>query len=68
MLQGYPIQFNIYAESPEEAAMAQRAICDFISVHAKAGRAVTGKKIASALSQWESNAFVKSRIINFFKQ
>lgn len=68
MLAGYPITFNIYAESADEAAMAQQAIISFIKVHAKAGRAVTGHKIAQALSQWDSNPLVRNRIINFLKQ
>ena len=67
MLQGYPIQFNIYAESPEEAAQAQQAICQFINTHAKAGRAVTGKKIIDAIGQWDKNILIRNHIINFFK-
>lgn len=67
MLQGYPIHFNIYAESEQEAIMAQRAICDFISVHARQGRAVTARKVAQAVRQWDKNVFVKSQIIKFLE-
>lgn len=68
MLQGYPITFNIYAESAEEAEEARMALVSFIGQHAKQGRAVTGRKIAQAVSRWDSNPLVKSQIINFFKQ
>ena len=67
MLQGYEIRFNIYAESIEEAERARIAIINFISEQAKQGRAVTGNKIALAVSQWDKNSFVKSKIIDFFK-
>ena len=67
MLQGYEIKFNIYAESEEEATVAKNAIVEFISAHARQGRAVTGKKIAEAVSKWDKNPFIKSKIIDFFK-
>ena len=67
MLQGYEIKFNIYAESAEEAEKARAAIVGFISEQAQKGRAVTGNKIVSAVSQWDKNPFVKSKIIDFFK-
>ena len=66
-MKGYPITFNIYAESEQEAEEARMAIVAFIGEHAKHGRAVTGKKIAQAVSNWGNNPIVKSQIINFFK-
>ena len=66
-MKGYKIQFEIYAESEEEATRAERAIKMFISQHALAGRAVTGDKIARALPQWERNPIVRNKIINYFK-
>lgn len=66
-MKGYPITFNIYAEDEQEAELARTAIVAFIGEHAKHGRAVTGKKIAQAVSNWDKNPIVKSQIINFFK-
>jgi len=66
-MRGYPITFNIYAESEEEAEAARRAITDFIAQHARQGRAVTGEKIARAVGGWERNPIVRSRIIDYFK-
>lgn len=66
-MKGYPITFNIYAESAEEAEDARMAIVAFIGLHAQQGRAVTGKKIAQALSQWDKNPIVKNNVINYFK-
>ena len=66
-MKGYPITFNIYAESPEEAEEARQALIGFIGQHAQQGRAVTGRKIAQAVAGWEKNPFVKSQIINYFK-
>lgn len=66
-MKGYEIKFNIYADSEEEAAEAQKAIIGFISQHAKDGRAVTGRKIVNALSSWDKNMFVRHQVINYLK-
>ena len=67
-LKGYPITFNIYAVDEAEAEMARHAIIGFINAHASQGRAVTGKKIAEALSRWDKNPIVRNHIINYFKK
>lgn len=59
-MQGFKVEFNIYAESQEEADQASEAIKQFISSNAKEGRAVTAKKIVEAMSRWSNNYFVKS--------
>ena len=64
-LQGYKIEFNIYAESQAEADAARQAIVGFISQHARQGRSVTGRKVAEAISRWDKNALVKNQIIKF---
>ena len=63
----YPISFEIYAHSPQEAEEARMAIIAFIGIHARQGRAVTGEKIAKAISNWEKNPIVRSKIIEYFK-
>ena len=49
-LKGFPIQFNIYAETAQEAEDCRMAIVAFIGLHASQCRAVTAKKVAQALS------------------
>ena len=66
-MKGYPITFNIYAESEQEAEEARMAIVAFIGQHARQGRAVTGRKIAQAIANWDKNLIVKNHIINYFK-
>ena len=66
-MKGYPITFNIYAESEQEAEEARMAIVAFIGQHARQGRAVTGRKIAQAIANWDNNLIVKNQIINYFK-
>lgn len=66
-MNGYEIKFNIYAEDEQEVAMAREAIVHFINAHAQHGRAVTGRKIAEAVSRWDRNPFIKSKVIEFFK-
>ena len=64
---GYPITFNIFANNEAEVADARAAIVDFISQHAREGRAVSAPKIAKAIRSWQSNPFVRNKIIDFFK-
>jgi hypothetical protein len=66
-MKGFPITFNIYAESEQEAEEARMAIVAFIGQHARQGRAVTGRKIAQAIANWDKNLIVKNQIINYFK-
>ena len=66
-LRGFPIHFNIYAESEQEAEECRSAIIAFIGLHASQCRAVTAKKVAQAVNNWDKNPIVKNRIINYFK-
>ena len=66
-MKGYEIKFCIYADSEQEADDARQAIVSFISEHAHAGRAVTGRKIVDAINRWKDNIIVRNRIINFLK-
>ena len=66
-LQGFPLQFNIYAESEQEVEECRMAVIAFIGHHASQGRAVTARKVAQALANWDKNAFVKGKIISYFK-
>jgi hypothetical protein len=67
-LKGYPLHFNIYAQSEQEVEDCRKAIVAFIGLHASQCRAVTAKKVAKALSDWDKNPIVKSQIIKFLKQ
>lgn len=62
------IQFNIYADSPDEAEKGRRAIIQFINIMGQHGAKVSGNKIAAAVNQMQTNPFITSQIIKFFKQ
>ena len=66
-LKGFPLTFNIYAENEKEVEDCRMAIIAFIGQHASQCRAVTAKKVAQAISNWEKNPLVKMNIINYFK-
>ena len=66
-LHGFPLTFNIYAENEQEVEDCRMAIIAFIGQHASQCRAVTAKKVAQAISNWEKNPLVKMNIINYFK-
>lgn len=66
-LKGFPLTFNIYAENEQEVEECRMAIIAFIGLHASQCRAVTAKKVAQALSNWDKNAIVKNQIIKYFE-
>lgn len=66
-MQGYKIDFNIYAETQEEVDALREMVCKFIDEHRMAGRAVTAAKLTEAIKKLETNSFVKNRVNNFFK-
>ena len=66
-LKGFPLTFNIYAENEQEVEDCRMAIIAFIGLHASQCRAVTAKKVANALSNWDKNAIVKHQIIKYFE-
>ena len=61
------ISFNIYADSEEEAERGRRAIIKFINIMGQHGAKVSGGRIADAVSKLNSNPFITSQIIKFFK-
>ena len=65
-MKGFEIKFNIYAENESEVEEARQAIINFINIHAEQGRAISAKKIAEAVTNWDKNALVKTGIIKFF--
>ena len=66
MLQGFEIKFKIYANNEAEVEEARKAIVGFINQQAMSGRAVSALKIANAVSRWDSNPIIKSKIIEYF--
>ena len=67
-LKGYPITFNIYAESEQEAERGRLALIRFIEVLRQQNAPVRGDKLNDAVGRMSSNPFVANQIINFFKQ
>lgn len=61
------ITFNIYADTDEEAEKGRQALIQFINMVGQYGAKVSGNKIAEAVGKIDSNQFIKSQIINFFK-
>ena len=59
-MKGFPVQFNVYAETQAEADAASEAIKTFISAQAEKGVAVTAIKVAEAVRRWKDNYFVTS--------
>ena len=62
-MKGFPVKFNVYAETQKEADAASEAIKSFISAQAEKGVAVTATKLAEAVQRWKDNYFV----ISYFK-
>ena len=66
-LKGFPLSFNIYADSEVEVEECRKAIIAFIGMHASQCRAVTARKVTQAIQNWEKNPLVRMQIINYFK-
>jgi hypothetical protein len=64
----FPITIKIYAEDEQEAEQTRQALGGFVDQLGQMGIPVTGTKIADGLSRWQKNTFVKSQIINHFKE
>lgn len=61
------IEFNLWANSEEEAVELKKEICAFINYHGQQGRKVSASKLTEALRKWQSNPLVRNSIINHFK-
>ena len=59
-MRGYPVLFNVYAETQEEADRASDAIKAFITSLAEKGVAVTANRLADAVHKWGGNFMVTS--------
>ena len=64
-LQGFPIQFEIYAHNEQEVEVLRFVITEFIRIHAEQGRAVSATKVTEALRDWDKNPIIKNRIISY---
>lgn len=61
------ITLNIYADTDDEAEKGRQALIQFINMVGQYGAKVSGNKIAEAVGRLDSNQFIKSQIINFFR-
>lgn len=62
------ISFNIYACSEEEAERGKNAIVQFINIMGQHGAKVSGNKLYEAVKMLNTNPFITSQIIKFFKR
>ena len=63
----FPITIKIYAEDEQEAENARHALGSFVDQLGQMGIPVTGNMIADGMARWDKNLFVKSKIIDHFK-
>ena len=64
---GVKIEFNLWANSEEEAGELKNEIGAFINWHGQQGRKVSASKLTEALRKWQNNPLVRNSIINHFK-
>ena len=63
-----PITFNIYASNDQEAERGRQAFVQFINIMGQNGAMVSGNKLYEAFKKLNTNPFITSQIIKFFKQ
>lgn len=57
-MQGYKVQFNIFAKSQEEADKTSRMMAAYVDGMAKRGIAITGEKIQTIIDLYGFNPIV----------
>ena len=62
------ISFNIYASNDMEAERGRQAFVQFIKIMGMNGAKVTGDKLFEAFKLLNTNSFITSQIIKFFKR
>lgn len=62
------IAFNIYASNDMEAERGRQAFIQFIKIMGMNGAKVTGDKLYEAFKLLNTNSFITSQIIKFFKR
>ncbi len=67
-LKAYNINLQIYAESEEDAENGRQALIRFIGMMKEKNAAVTGNKLAEAVSKLSGSPFVFNEILKFFKR
>lgn len=61
------IEFNVWANSEEEAVELKKEIFAFIDYHGRQGRKVSASKLTEALRNWQKNPLVRQSVINHFR-
>ena len=61
-MQGYKIEFSIYANSPEEAASVSKALGQFVDDCAREGIAVRASRIIEIITKWGKSPVVRNFI------
>ena len=64
----FPVNFEVYAYNELEVEELRTAIVGFIDAHARQKRPVLAGKAAKAIKKWDSNPFVRNKIIEYFNQ
>ena len=67
-MQVFEMPIYIYADNQQEVDECRKAVISFIDEIRAEGRAVTAKKLSTALSHWKDNMLVKAGIINFLNK
>ena len=62
------ISFNIFAGDDKEAEIGKNAIVQFINIMGQQGAKVSGYKLHQAVKLLNTNPFITSQIIQFFKK
>lgn len=62
-MQGYKIEFRIFAESQEQADAVGQALGRFVDDRAKEGIAVSADKMLAAVARWGKSPIIR----NYFR-
>lgn len=60
------IEFNIFANSDEEAEELTKLIKDFVNKQCMEGRKISADKLIKAINKWQNKPFIINAINNYF--
>lgn len=60
------IEFNIFANSDEEAEELTKLIKEFVNKQCMEGRKISADKLIQAINKWQNKPFIINAINNYF--
>jgi hypothetical protein len=68
IMEAHKVEFNIWAESEDEAVELGEALQKFVNDNGEMGIAITARKTTEAINKWRNNYLVRTQIIRYYER